>query len=65
MWRTTARLWLMNKVGQAQLVLQVLHDVEHLGLHAHVQRRGGLVADQKLGRGGQRPGNGDALALAA
>jgi hypothetical protein len=38
-----------EQVGQALLALQVLHDVQHLRLHRHVQRRGRLVADQELG----------------
>ena len=54
-----------EKVGQAALALQVLHDVEHLGLHAHVQRRGRLVAHQEFRLGRQRPRDRDALALAA
>ena len=54
-----------EEVGQAAAALQLFHDVEHLGLHAHVERRGWLIADQKLRRGGQGPGDRDALALAA
>ena len=50
---------------QAQRALQVFHEVEHLRLHAHVQRRGRLVADQELGLGRQRAGDRNALALAA
>ena len=54
-----------EQIGQALLALQVLHDVEHLGLDGHVQRRRGLVADQELGLRGERARDGDALALAA
>jgi hypothetical protein len=36
-------------VGQAQLVLQVLQQVEHLRLHADVQRAHRLVQHQHLG----------------
>ena len=54
-----------EKVGQAPAALQVFHDVEHLRLHRHVKRRGRLVAHQKLGLGGQRAGDRDALALPA
>src|SRR5699024_9752198 len=38
-----------EEVGQAQLGLQVIEQLEHLGLHQHVQRRDGLVADHDLG----------------
>ncbi len=54
-----------EQVGQALLALQVLHDVEHLRLHRHVQRGRGLVADQEFGLRGQRPRDRDALALPA
>ncbi len=54
-----------EKVSEAALALQVLHDVEHLGLHAHVQRRGRLVAHQEFRLGRQRPGDRNALPLAA
>ncbi len=54
-----------EQVGQAALALQVLHDVEHLRLHAHVQCRGGLVAHQELRLGRQGPGDGNALPLPA
>jgi hypothetical protein len=33
-------------VGQAQLILQILQQIQHLRLHRHVQRRNGFVADQ-------------------
>ena len=35
--------------GGAELVLQGLHDLQHLGLHGDVERRGGLVRDEQLG----------------
>ena len=54
MWRTTARLWLMKQIGQAELVLQVAHQVEDLRLHRNVERRGRLVADDELGFEAQR-----------
>ena len=46
-------------------LLQVLHDVQDLRLHGHVQRRGRLVRDQDLGIAGQGHGDHHALALAA
>ena len=54
-----------EEIGQAQLVLQVLQQVEDLGLDRDVQRRDRLVADQQVGPQRQRPGDADALALAA
>ncbi len=54
-----------EQVGHAQAVLQVLHQVEHLGLHRHVQRADRLVGHDQLGLGDQGAGDGDALALAA
>ena len=54
-----------EQIGQALLALQVFHDVEHLRLHRHVECRGGLVTNQKLGLRGERPRDGDALALTA
>ena len=43
--------------GVAELLLQVLDELQDLGLNGHVQSGGGLVADQDLGLAGQ--GNGD------
>ena len=54
-----------EQIGQLPLALQVLHDVQHLRLHRHVECRGGLVAHEKFRLGGQRAGNRNALALAA
>jgi len=46
-----------EQIRQTALALQVFHDVEHLRLHAHVERRSRLVAHQKLRRGGQCTGD--------
>ncbi|MNC77034.1 hypothetical protein D3C75_1288850 [compost metagenome] len=54
-----------EQVGQAQFVLQVGQQVEHLCLHRHVQGRHRLVADDHLGFAGDRPGDCHPLALAA
>ena len=54
-----------EQIGQAQLFLQVLEQVDHLGLDRHVQGGYRLVADDQLRVGGQGPGDADALALAA
>ena len=51
--------------GQVVLLLQVLEQVEDLGLHGHVERRDDLVAHQELGLEHQRTGDADALALAS
>ena len=50
-------------VGEAEPLLQLLHQVQDLRLHRDVERRGRLVADQELRLAGQRPGDRDALAL--
>ena len=42
-----------------------LQQVDHLGLDRHVERRHRLVADDDLRPQRQRPGDADALALAA
>ena len=54
-----------EEIGQAELVLQVAHQIEDLRLHGDVERRGRLVADDELGLGGERARDRDALALAA
>ena len=52
-------------VGEAELVLQHLEQVDDAGLDRHVERRHGLVEHDQLGLEGQRPGDADALALPA
>ena len=54
-----------EKVGQAELALQLFEQIEDLRLHADVQGRGRLVADDQLRLHRQRAGDGSALALAA
>jgi hypothetical protein len=54
-----------HHVGQAQLVLQVLEQVDDLGLDRHVERGHRLVGDDQLGPQRQRAGDPDALPLAA
>ena len=46
-------------------LLQVLHQVEDLGLDGHVEGRHRLVGHDQLGLEGQGPGQADPLALAA
>src|SRR3546814_9053838 len=54
-----------EKVSEAQLALEPLHQVQDLRLHRDVERRGRLVANQELRVAGQSAGDGDALALPA
>ena len=51
--------------GDGQLARQGLQVGQHLGLAGGIQGGQGLVHQQQLRAGGQRPGNGHALALAA
>ena len=52
-------------VRQPELALELLQQVQDLGLDRHVQGRHGLVTDDEVGLEDQRPGDADALALAA
>jgi hypothetical protein len=52
-------------VGQAELALQAEQQVDDLGLDRDVERAQRLVADDEARLGRQRPGDADALALAA
>ena len=63
--RTTARLCEMSSRVRPRLAAQVLEQVQDRGLHADVQRRHRLVGHQQVRRQGQRPGDRDALPLAA
>ena len=54
-----------HHVRQAQLVLQVFEQVDHLGLDRHVQGRDRLVRHDQLGPQRERAGDPDPLALAA
>ena len=45
--------------------LDLLQELQDLGLHRDVERRGRLVGDQEVGFVGERHGDHDALALAA
>ena len=54
-----------EEVGDAELVLQVVEQVDHAGLNGHVERGDGLVEDQELGLEHQGAGDADPLALAA
>ena len=52
-------------VGQPELALELLQQVQDLGLDRDVERGDGLVADDEVGLEDERPGDADALALAA
>ena len=54
-----------EQVGQAELLLEVVEQVQHLALDRHVEGGDRLVADDELRVERERPGDPDALALAA
>ena len=54
-----------DHVAQPQFVLQVVEQVDHLGLDGDVERGDRLVGHDQLGPQRQRPGDADALPLAA
>jgi hypothetical protein len=54
-----------EQVGEPELVLEALEQVDDLGLDGDIQRRDRLVADDDLRSEGQATGDADALALAA
>ena len=54
-----------EEIGEAELALQVAHQVQHLRLHRHVERGRRLVADEERRVGRQRARDRDALPLAA
>ncbi len=54
-----------EQVTQAQVRLQVHHQVDDLRLHGHIQRADRLIRDDQLGVYSERAGYGGALALAA
>ena len=55
----------MNEIGDAGLALQLEQQVQDPLGDQRVERRGHLVADDEVGLGGERPGDADALLLAA
>ena len=54
-----------EQVGERELLLQLLEQVDDLRLDRDVERRDRLVRHDEVGVQGQRPGQADALALAA
>ncbi len=51
--------------GEAEIALDLGEQLEHPGLHGHVERAGGLVGDQQGRLEGERTGEARALALPA
>ena len=62
---TTPRSWVMSTSPDAHLVLQLLEQLQHLGLHGDVERGGRLVGDDDVGLHRERHGDHHPLALAA
>ena len=54
-----------EQVGDPELLLQVDHQVDHLRLHRHVERRHRLVGDDDVRIERERPGDAEPLALTA
>ena len=54
-----------EQVGQAQIFLQLHHQVQNLRLHRHIERRDRLIRHDQLGVDGQSAGDGHPLALPA
>ena len=54
-----------EEIGQVELGLQVLEQIDDLGLDRDVEGGHGLVTDDQLGIEGEGPGDADTLALAA
>ena len=54
-----------EEVGEVEALLELEEQVEHLGLHGDVERGDGLVGDHEPRLRRQRPGDADALPLAA
>ncbi len=54
-----------KEVGEPQVLLDLLHQVEHLGLDGDIQGGNRLVADEHLRPDLQSAGDAEALALAA
>ena len=52
------------EIGEPEIALQVVHELENLGPHAHVEHRDGFVGDDELGTEDDRPGEHGALLLA-
>ena len=65
MWRITARLCAMKRYVRPSWSWRLHHQVQHLRLDRHVERRDGLVGDDELRLDGERAGDPDPLPLPA
>ena len=54
-----------EEVGEAELGLQVLQEVNDFGLDGYVERRNGFIANDELRFNGEGAGDTDALTLTA
>ena len=54
-----------KKVGEPQIGLKLFQQIDHAGTDRHVERGNRFVQDKEFRPKRQRPGNADALALAA
>ncbi len=54
-----------EEIGEIVLALEIAQEIDHLGLYAHVEGGGRLVEHDELRFQHHRPGDRDALALAA
>ena len=54
-----------EEVGEPEVALKLLEQVDDLGAHADVERRDGFVGHDELGAEGEGAGDADALALSA
>ena len=52
-----------EQARESDLALEFLEQVEHPGLHGHVECRGGFVGDQQFRPERQRPSDTDPLTL--
>ena len=54
-----------EQISELVAALQLAQEIDDLRLHRHVERRGRLIENQEFRLEHERPGDGDALALAA
>src|SRR6185295_3948963 len=54
-----------EQIGEPELGLQILQDIQDLGLNGNIQRGNWLVTNNEFGAEGQRTGNPDSLSLTA
>jgi hypothetical protein len=52
-----------KEIGKPTVTLEVLHEIQNLGLNGDIEGRRRLIADKKLRLCGKRPCNRDSLPL--